>query len=534
MAFVQNFPFMSILLSLFSGPLCSVLDGKWARRVNTAVIAVIGIMSAFVLKHVSAGQPYVYRMGHFSAPWGNEIRVGTLEAFMACFFCAVMLLCMLGGIRERAAQIEEGKQNLYYVMVNLLLCSLLALIYTNDLFTAYVFVEINTISACGLIMIRQTGRTFEAATRYMIMSLLGSGLLLLGICHLYAVTGHLLMSNIKEQVQVITATGRYHISLMVALGLMSVGLAIKSALYPFHAWLPDAYGYSTLSSSAILSSLVSKGYIFLLIKIFYRVVGIQAVRESKVVNVLFVFGIAGMIMGSLSAIKEENLKRMIAYSSVAQIGYIYMGLGLATDAGAIASLYHVLSHAATKSLLFVAAAGLAQASGGSDRYGDITGAGFRNRLAGVAFTVGSLSMVGMPVFSGFISKLLFARAAVGHAHKMLPTVIALAVSTILNAVYFMKTVIRIYTIRPVEPGREGENPGSGGTGRQSRGGIGAVSAIEVAEAEILPKETGRTVRLLEEPAKAAALVCFILLNLILGLNSDPIVRLIQGGIEMFE
>ena len=166
----------------------------------------------------------------------------------------------------------------------------------------------------------------------------------------------------------------------------------------------------------------------------------------------------------------------------------------------------MLSHGATKSLLFVAAAGLADASGGSDRYGDITGAGFRNRLAGVAFTVGSLSMVGMPVFSGFISKLLFAQAAVGHTHKMLPTVIALAISTVLNAVYFMKTVIRIYTRKPM--GLSGM--GSGGA------------------------ETGRVVSLSEQPAKSAALVCFILLNLILGLNSDPIVRLIQSGIEMFE
>ena len=104
------------------------------------------------------------------------------------------------------------------------------------------FVEINTISACGLIMIRQNGRTIEAATRYMIMSLLGSGLLLLGICFLYDMTGHLLMSNIKEQVQILHGTGDYHIPLLVTVSLMSVGIAIKSALYPFHAWLPDAYG----------------------------------------------------------------------------------------------------------------------------------------------------------------------------------------------------------------------------------------------------------------------------------------------------
>jgi multicomponent Na+:H+ antiporter subunit D len=385
-------------------------------------------------------------------------------------------------------------------MTNLLLCSLLALIYTNDLFTAYVFVEINTISACGLIMIRQNGRTIEAATRYMIMSLLGSGLLLLGICFLYDLTGHLLMSNIQEAVSALAASGEYHIPLMVSLGLMAVGLAIKSALFPFHSWLPDAYGYSTLSSAAILSSLVSKGYIFLLVKIFYRVIGFDIVCDSKVINILFVFGIAGMIMGSLDAISENNVRRMIAYSSVAQIGYIYMGFGLGTTAGIVASVYHILSHAATKSLLFVVASGLSEASDDETDFFALTGSGFRNKMAGVAFTVGSLSMVGIPMFSGFISKILFAQAAVGHAHKMLPTLIALAISTILNAVYFMKTVIRIYT---------------------------------PAWRLNLDRKSFKKITVKDQPVKSFALVCFIILNLVLGLFSEPIINLIVKGLEMF-
>ena len=503
MAFVQNFPFFCIIMTLFSGPLSSILGGKAARRLNLAVITLVGAMNtavfAFVLKN---GTYYVYKMGHFPAPWGNEIRVGVLEAVMAVFFCLIMLLSMLGGMREREQEIEESKQNLYYIMVNLLLCSLLALIYTNDLFTAYVFVEINTISACGLIMIRQNGRTLEAATRYMIMSLLGSGLLLLGICFLYDLTGHLLMSNIKEQVALLHAEGSYHIPLLVALGLMSVGLAIKIALFPFHTWLPDAYGYSTLSSAAILSSLVSKGYIFLLVKIFYRVIGFDIVRDSKVINVLFVFGIAGMIMGSVSAIKENNIRRMIAYSSVAQIGYIYMGFGLGTAEGVIASIYHIISHAATKSLLFVSASGITDVSGDSTDFFDLTGAGYRNKLAGAAFTVGSLSMVGIPIFAGFISKLLFAQAGIGveNMNKMLPTLIALAISTILNAVYFMKTVIRLYT------------PEKG---------------------DILRQKHFLKVKMTDEPAKSFALICFIVLNLFLGLCSEPIIMLIQNGLKMF-
>lgn len=501
MEFVQNFPFMCIILSLFSGPLSSILDGKKAKWWNTIVITVIGLMNAAVLVFViQTGSPYVYRMGHFSAPWGNEIRVGILEAVMAVFFCVVMLLCMLGGIREREEEIESSKQNLYYIMVNLLLSSLLALIYTNDLFTAYVFVEINTISACGLIMIRQNGRTIVAATRYMIMSLLGSGMLLLGICFLYSITGHLLMSNIQQAVWNLHETGTYQIPLLVAVGLMSVGLAVKSALFPFHGWLPDAYGYSTVSSAAILSSLVSKGYIFLLLKIFYRVIGFEVIKDSKVIHVLFVFGILGMIIGSVDAIRENSIRRMIAYSSVAQIGYIYMGFGLGTEAGVLASVFHVLCHAATKALLFLAASGLSEASDDSTNFFDLTGAGYRNKMAGVAFTVGSLSMVGFPMLGGFISKILFAQAAVGHTYKMLPTVIALAISTILNTVYFLKTVIRIYT--PVKAGNT-EN------------------------------QNFRTITIKNQPVKSAALLCFVVLNLLLGLFSEPILTVLERGLQMF-
>lgn len=496
MDFIQNFPFFSIILSMFSGTVCSVLPGKLARWVNAAVITVIGGLSLVLLIYLmGTGQSYTYMMGHFPAPWGNEIRAGVLEAGMALFFCIIMLLSMLGGHKKLMQEVTLSKHNLYYILVNLLLSSLLALVYTNDLFTAYVFVEINTIAACGLIMIRQNGRTIEAAVRYMIMSLLGSGMLLLGICMLYDLTGHLLMSNIKESVALIIAEGSYRVPLLVTIALMSVGLAIKSALFPFHAWLPDAYGYSTVSSAAMLSSLVSKGYIFLLIKIIYRVIGFDNFKQSRIIDVLFVFGLMGMIFGSLNAIEENDIRRMIAFSSVAQIGYIYMGIGMGTQAGMTASVFHILSHAATKSLLFIAAIGLTDVSGGSRKFIDLTGAGYRNKWAGVTFTVGSLSMVGVPMFSGFISKILFAQAAVQNHTKMLPALIVLAVSTILNAIYFMKTVIRIYT--PVEDG--------------------AYERVSFKDMK----------------SYALVLLCFIVLNVMLGISSQPVVDLIEQGLSMF-
>lgn len=496
MDLIRNFPFFSIMLSMFSGIVSSILPPRAAKWVNRAVIATIGVFSLTLLLYLlRTGESYVYMMGHFPAPWGNEIRAGILEAGMALFFCVIMLLSMLGGSHKLLTEVAEDKQSLYYILVNLLLSSLLALVYTNDIFTAYVFVEINTITACGLIMIRETGRTIEAAVRYMIMSLLGSGMLLLGICILYDLTGHLLMSNMKEQVALLAQSGDYHMPLLVAIGLISVGLSIKSALFPFHAWLPDAYGYSTASSAAILSSLVSKGYIFLLIKLIYRVFGFQVFHDSRIVNVLFVFGLLGMIFGSLSAIAENDIRRMIAFSSVAQIGYIFMGIGMGTQAAMAASVFHILSHAATKSLLFIAAAGLTDASGGSKKFAALTGAGYRDRWAGVAFTVGALSMVGVPLFSGFISKLLFAQAAVQNTGKMFPALVVLGISTILNAIYFMKTVIRIYT--PVE------------------------------------NEMGQRTGFAGRSLYVTALIGFILLNLFLGVNSQPILNMIGQGLGMF-
>ena len=496
MDIIRNFPCISIMLCLFAGIVSSGLRDKAAMWVNTLLLTVnIALSICTLLYMLLIGEPFVSVMGKFPAPWGNEIRAGILEALLALFFCVIMLLSLFGGRHKLLEEVEEGKTYLYYVLSDLLLSSLLALIYTNDMFTAYVFVEINTISACGLIMIRQNGRTIEAAVRYMIMSLLGSGLLLLGLCMLYDLTGHLLMSNMKESVALLAASGNYGIPLVVSIVMMSVGLCIKSALFPFHAWLPDAYGYSTVSSAAILSALVSKGYIFLLIKIIYRVIGFNIYHDTRIIDILFVFGLMGMIFGSLSAIRENDVRRMVAFSSVAQIGYIYMGFGMGTQEGMTASIFHILSHAATKSLLFIAAIGLTDVSGGSRKFIELTGSGYRNKWAGIAFTVGSLSMVGVPLFSGFISKLLFSQAAVLNHTKMLPALIVLGISTILNAIYFMKTVIRIYT--PLN---------------------------HCAYTSVTFKDIS---------AYAMVLVAFIVLNVILGISSQPVVDMIRQGLATF-
>ena len=207
-----------------------------------------------------------------------------------------------------------------------------------------------------------------------------------------------------------------------------------------------------------------------------------------------------MIFGSISAIRENNIRRMIAFSSVAQVGYIYMGLGLGTTMGMVASFYHILSHAATKSLLFIAAHGLTDVSNGRRDFKQLTGAAYRNRNAGFAFTVGCLSIVGFPLLAGFVSKVLFAQASVEIEGKMFFVLFALAISTILNTVYFLKTMIRIYT--PISKEEELAN--------------GYVH-----------------VTIKQRPRRAFALIVLVIINLILGLASQPIIELIEAGLSMF-
>lgn len=449
MALVQNFPFLTIVFSLTCGVFCAIFNGNTAKKLCVGWLVLTFIMSASVLAFtIKTGESYVYLMGRWSAPWGNEIRVGILEALMATVFSGVMILSLFGGMHHIFEDCDDEKSNLYFTMISLLMSSLFALIYTNDIFTAYVFVEINTIASCALVMLKSSGKTLVATTKYLIMSLLGSGLFLLGIVTLYGITGELLMESIAVKVREIYEAGTYAIPLTVIVGLFSIGLAVKSALFPFHSWLPDAHGNATASSSSILSGLVLKGYIIILIKIFCRVIGLDIIAADKASNFLFAFGVLAMICGSVSALKEKDLKRMLAYSSVAQVGYIYVGIGLNSDAGILAACIQIVAHALTKPMLFCAAGGFMDVSGGSKSMSDVTGAGRRDKLGGLAFTVGALSMIGIPFFAGFVTKLYLTNAAIASASLRMPVALAaIAISTLLNALYYVPVVFNIFSRR---------------------------------------------------------------------------------------
>ena len=445
--FYQNLPFFSIVACMLTGIFTSLVhDGKRAFHIHCTLLCIVAAAQSYVLSQVLRSKlSFDYQVGIIGHPWGNELRVGPLEATLALTFTLVMLLCVLGGWEDLQHDVHPDKLSLYFVMCDLMLASLMALVYTNDLFTAYVFIEINTIASCALVMAKDNGLTIAATMRYMVMSLLASGLFLFGLSLLYWITGQLLIPNIREAIGTLYATGAYAIPLTLILGMMMMGLSVKSALYPFHTWLPDAHGSATTASSAILSGLVLKGYIVLIIKIIYQVVTPEIFNALHLNTVFLVLGVLAMIMGSLNAIMETHVKRMIAYSSVAQIGYIFLGLGLGTTGALLAAVYQILVHAFTKPLLFCCAGELASANWHHKHLYYLRGAAHNAPLAGVGFTLGGLSMVGVPLLGGFAVKFFLADAALAGSWQLVAALGALAASSVLNAVYYIPVIVNIWS-----------------------------------------------------------------------------------------
>ena len=509
MEFIRNFPFFSIMLCMFCAIICSVLRRKAAKHLTIIVLFIEMVLSGAVLWYTyTTGESFVYYMGHFPAPWGNEIRGGCLEGIFALFVSSVAFLSVFAGGKAIEFDIEDKKENLFFILVCLMTSSLFAMCYTNDLFTGYVFIEINTIAGCGLIMVRQLGKSVVTAVRYMVISMLGSGLFLIGVTLLYTLTGHLLMSNIQESVAGLLDSGDYRMQLTIVIGLMTVGLAIKAGLFPFHLWIPDAYGQSNVVSSSLLSSTVSKGYIFLLIKIYIRVIGVDAIEESGVLYVCFTLGVIAMVLGSILALHERSFRRMIAFSSIAQIGYIFMGIGIGTKAAVAAAVFHIFAHGVTKSLLFISSSEFTEGSH-SKTIDGLKGLGYKYRYSALCYSIGAFSIIGFPLLAGFISKLLLGGAALGHGAMQWIALLALAVSTILNAVYFLRTVVYLYI--PQE--HIGENSDSN-------------DIIKTKNLVLLPG--------MHCPEYVIGITALVVLNFLLGLCSGKVIDIINMGLGVFD
>ncbi len=435
-----------VVVPLLCSFLCFVL-GRFLRRVpfylalGASGFASVASLAVFlsVLQHV----PIRYFLGGWLPPWGIEYRVDGLNAFMLLLVSGVSLLVTIYSKDNVPAEIK-GEVTSFYTVYILLVTGLLGIVVTGDVFNLYVFLEISSLAAYTLIAAAE-GRALLASFNYVIMGTVAACFYLLGVGYLYIMTGSLNMADLARLLPSL-----YHNPVVViALAFFVVGLAIKVALFPLHTWLPDAYAYAPSTTSVIIASLMGKVGLYVLIRLLFSLFDPRyLLQDLPVLPMLSWLGAMAIIMGSLFALSQLDFKRMLAYSSVAQIGYVVLGMGMANSIALTGALLHVINHAVMKGGLFMAAGAIIQTTG-KRQITDFHYLHRRMPFTMAALLLGALSMVGIPPTCGFFSKWYLILGAVKKGNLLFVGVIL--ISSLLNALYFFRVLEYVF-FKPLSEG----------------------------------------------------------------------------------
>ena len=424
-----------------SGSLLIVLTGlrnhSLAQPIATLTALLGAVAALYGLMGVAVDDAIRYSFGGWAPPIGIEFVLDGVSAFFLLVINSVAALVLLHSAGTYRETLSE-KTTAYYALTMLLLLGLNGMVLTGDLFNLYVFLEISSLASYGLISIGSRQAPY-AAFRYLIIGTVGGTFYLLGVGFLYAVTGTLNMIDIAGLIPEIATTT----PVITALILIITGVGIKAALFPMYGWLPEAYTNANSISSALIAPIGTKVAAYILIRIVLFVFGADDVDRvlpiSQTVAYLAGFGI---LFGSLMAISQRNLKRMLAFSSVSQIGYILMGVALMNPFGFAGALFHVLNHALMKSALFLVSATIERGEGHNDltRFDDTYRKKYPYTMA--IFTLAAISMIGLPPLAGFFSKWMLALGTLEAGNWFL--FIVILSSSLLNAVYFFRILERVY------------------------------------------------------------------------------------------
>ena len=433
---------LTILLVLFGAAIIILMlrTNIAAKRLSLfAHILAFALSVAMLLE--AANEPISWMLG--AEPWNFYVLVTPLDAFMVILFIGVGLLITWASMSMMEHELEPGRIRGHYALATALIASLCGIVVFESFFNIFILVELSTFLAAGLVFIKKGPKNMRAGFKYLVLSVFGSTLILMGIIILYFLTGYFSMTGIHSRL-IEDFIGNEN-AVRSALVFITIGAALKSALFPLHIWLPDAHSTAPSPSSALLSSLVLKSYIFLYIKILYKAIGLEILQGDEILRliltVVMVNGALAMIAGSVMALLQKDLKRMIAYSSVSQIGYIFMGIGMGTRLGLFAAIFHILVHAVTKAVLFLAAGSIYERTHNReiDKMG---GVGIQMPKTMALFTVSALSMVGIPLFLGFNSKWFFGISMIDSYQLWL--LVVLALSSLLNGSYYLPIVLRAF------------------------------------------------------------------------------------------
>jgi multicomponent Na+:H+ antiporter subunit D len=423
-------------------PLVGALLSPLLRRGTTAwacalvVSWLMPLISIAMLWQVQQTGPISYHLGGWAPPWGIEYRVDLLNAFVLVLVSIVGAAIMPFARRSVAHEIDGDKQAWFYTMYLLCLTGLLGITITGDAFNVFVFLEISSLATYTMIAMGKDRRAVLAAYQYLILGTIGATFYIIGVGFLYLVTGSLNIVDIAQRLgPAAAATPR---PVLAALAFMAVGISLKLALFPLHVWLPGAYAHAPSVATAFLAGTATKVAVYVLIRFFFSVFGVAiSFQALPVTEVLLVLSVAAMFIASVVAVFEENTKRMLAYSSLAQIGYITLGISLANASGLTGGIVHLFNHALMKTALFLSLGAVAYRIG-SVKLTDLAGIGRQMPLTMAAFVVGGLAIVGVPGTAGFVSKWYLALGA--FEKGWWPLVFLILASSFIAVVYIGRVV----------------------------------------------------------------------------------------------
>lgn len=434
-----------IPISLLLAAIIIPLVGMWRRTLAYAVAllgAAISLIAAITgLLTVLASGEMRYHLGGWPPPIGIEYVLDPLSALMAVLITFVGLLVL---VYSRQSVLHEMPEKIvpFFSVAMLLLAGLAGIVVTGDLFNLFVFLEIASLAAYALMAIGDRRAPF-AVFRYIILGTMAGSFYLLGVGFIYFTTGSLNMADVAQRLPEAYESR----AVLAAAIFILIGLGLKMALFPLHVWLPDVYTYSPSAVAGLIPPLMTKVSAYALVRMLITVFGPVYLRDTlPFTTVIAWLSVAGIIVASVMTIAQTDLRRMLAYSSVSQIAYVGLGIGMANPLGIIAALLHILNHAFMKACLFLVAGAIRYRTGFWE-IGKLGGLARQMPWTMIAFTIAALSMIGIPPLAGFFSKWYLVLGAVELGNWVFVAVIL--VSSLLTAVYFFRILEQIYMAAPL-------------------------------------------------------------------------------------
>ena len=438
---VEQLPILQILVPFVSAPLIVFIGNRTIAWWITFLASLISLLiSINLLLLVNDGSIISYHIGGWAPPIGIEYRVDALNSFVLVLITLISTIVAPYAYKSVGNEIPKEHHTLFYAAYLLCVTGLMGVVITGDVFNVFVFLEISSLASYVLISLgsHRDKRALTSAFNYLIIGTIGATFFVIGIGLLYMVTGTLNMIDMAGLLEGKSSSS----TVRSAFAFIIVGVGLKLAIYPLHIWLPKAYTFAPSFITAFLAATATKVAIYILLRFMFTIFRPSFLEELNVLNfVILPLSIAAMIIASLIAIFQKDFKGLLAYSSIAQVGYILLGISIMSESGLTAAIIHLFNHGITKVALFMVAGAYVIKRGGS-LLTNLQGAGFTMPWTSAATVVGCLSLIGVPGTAGFISKWILVEAAIENGKW--PLAIVIIFSSLLAVVYCGRLIETLY------------------------------------------------------------------------------------------